>query len=106
MVLQLAAELVGLDEARPALLRLAPSPLRRRLLRRLVDDRSLLAMRDITQGPWQFVLQVLLVDRPRDALRLIWRALWPEDEWLIARYGQASRRARWRHLLSAVQGKI
>jgi hypothetical protein len=37
---------------------------------------------------------------------LVWRAFWPEDDWLVARYGRADPGVRWRHLLSAVQGKI
>jgi hypothetical protein len=57
-------------------------------------------------GPRRFVLQLLLVDRPRDALRLIFRALWPEADWLAARYGRAGVGVRWRHLLAAVRGKI
>ena len=106
LVLALAAELLGLDEATSAIERLRPSGLRRRLLALFVNARSLLAMRNLTKGPLRFVYQLLLVDRPGDAARLFWRAIWPEDAWLVARYGRAGSRIRWRHLWSAIRGKV
>jgi hypothetical protein len=81
LVLRLACQLVGLDEALPVLLPLAPARVQGRLLSRLAPPRLLLEMRDITGSLRQRVLQPLLVDRPRDALRLAWRALWPEVAW-------------------------
>ena len=44
----------------------------------------------------RFVIQTLLTDRPRDAWRLVWRALFPEAEWLRARYGVETSAAVWR----------
>jgi hypothetical protein len=105
-VLRLAVDLLRLEEAEHALRRLQPSSLRRRLLGLLVRPPLLLAMDNSMSGPRRFVLQLLLVDRPRDALRLIFRALWPEADWLAARYGRAGVGVRWRHLLAAVRGKI
>jgi hypothetical protein len=106
LVQHFAAELLGLDETAVALARLRPSPLRRWLLRLFVNERSLLAMRNLTRGPLRLVLQLLLVDRPRDAARLFWRALWPEDGWLAARYGRSDVPTRCRHLLAALRGKV
>ena len=98
--------MLGLDEAAPALERLKPASLRRRLLGYMVDPSSLLAMRDLTRGPQRFLLQLLLVDRRRDAVRLVWQALWPEDRWLMDRYGSATASVRWRHLRSALRGRV
>jgi len=48
------------------------------------------------------------IDRKRDAVKLIYRAVWPEDEWLQARYGRSDwpLRVRLRHLIDAARGKI
>ncbi len=105
-VLSLADGLLGLPEASPALTALQPSALRRRLLALFVTPASMLAGRDITGGPARFIYQLLLADRPRDAARLLGRALWPEDAWLAARYGRTGRRTRAAHLLAAVRGRI
>ena len=105
LVHHFVAELLGVDEPTAALERLRPSPLRRWLLSLLVNTRSLLAMRNLTRGPQRLVLQLLLVDRRRDAARLFWRALWPEDDWLTARYGRRDVRTRCWHLLGALRGK-
>jgi len=92
VVLDLADRLIGLPEVGEALAGLRPSPLRRALLRLLVSPESVLAGRDISDSRARYLLLLLLVDRAGDALRLVWRTLWPEEEWLSARYGkQASR---------------
>ena len=105
-VLHLTADLLGLDEARPAITALAPSPLRSGLLRLFVSQESLLTMRDLRHGPLRFGLQLLLVDRPRDAIRLLWRALWPEREWLALRYGEVTPAIRRHHLSAALRGQV
>ncbi len=105
-VLSLADELLGLPGSASALAELRPAGPRRGLLARFVNPASLLAGRDITGGPARFAYQLLLVDRARDAARLLGRALWPEEAWLAARYGRAGWRTRGAHLLSAVQGRI
>jgi hypothetical protein len=38
---------------------------------------------------------------PCDAVKLVFRALWPERDWLIARYGRYTFSTRWRHLFDA-----
>ena len=65
----------------------------------------MLAGHDLTHGPLRFVYQLLLVDRTRDAARLLGRALWPE-ELAGGAYGRKDARTRCRHLLGALRGKI
>jgi hypothetical protein len=106
LVLWLTNELFGLPGAGEAIHRLAPSPVRTKILRRYVTTRSVVAGEDMTGGPRRFLFQLLLVDRPVDAARLVARALWPERQWLRARYGSAGIRFRVRHLLAAARGKV
>jgi hypothetical protein len=88
----------GLGEVRQ---RLRPSRLRRRLLRKLVSAESILRGNDLRNGRSRYLLLLLLVDRPQDMVHLAWRTLWPEPEWLDARYqGQGS---RWSHLWQVVR---
>jgi hypothetical protein len=90
LVLSLAVDLAGLDEAAEAARQLRPSALRRRLIRRFASAESLVMMRDLSVSKWRYVFLLLLVDHGRDAAKLIFRALWPEREWLIARYGRCT----------------
>lgn len=106
LVLSLAEELLGLAGAEAAVAALRPSGVRRGLLHRFVDGQAVLAGRDMTGGPRRFAFQLLLVDRPADALRLLGRALWPEGSWLAARYGTAGTRVRVRHLAAALRGRV
>lgn len=106
LVLQLTAELLGLTEAAPAVARLTPAPVRRHLLARLVNAGSMLAMRNISRGPLRFELLLLLVDRYRDVAAIVARAVWPERDWLVARYGRAGLGVRLRHLPGAVRGQF
>ena len=106
LALSLAAELLGLPGAERAVAALRPSAARRRLLRRFVDGQAVLEGRDMTGGPRRFAYQLLLVDRPVDALRLLGRALWPEGSWLAARYGAAGLRVRMRHVAAALRGRV
>jgi hypothetical protein len=106
LVLSLAGDLCGLPEAAGAAAQLQPSALRRWLIGRFANAESLVMMRDLRASRWRYLFLLLLVDRGRDAAKLVWRALWPEREWLIARYGQYSFVMRWRHLYDAARGKI
>jgi hypothetical protein len=106
LVLTLAVDLAGLEEAAEAARELQPSALRRRLIGRLANAGSLVMMRDLSASQWRYVFLLLLIDRGRDALCLIFRALWPEREWLIARYGRYTFTTRLRHLFDAARGKI
>jgi len=92
-VVALLVEVLDAGEARAAAERLRPGRLRRWALARYVSAAPLLAGRDWRQGRARFVLLLLLVDRRRDAARLIGRTLWPERAWLEARYGKPVRHA-------------
>ncbi len=106
LVLNLTVDLTGLNEAAAAVQQLQPSALRRRLLNRFANAESLVLMRDLSLSKWRYVFLLLLIDRGRDAVKLIFRALWPEREWLIARYGHYTFTTRLRHLFDAARGKI
>jgi hypothetical protein len=99
--LDLAQQLIGLAGVEEALSPLRPSALRRVLLGRLVSPESVLAGRDLRSGRLRYLVLLLLVDRPTDAARLVFRSLWPEREWLAARYGEGWSRRR--HLWNVVR---
>jgi hypothetical protein len=106
LVLSLAADLTGLQEAAEAVRQLQPSRGRRRLLHGFVNAETLCDMRDLSRSRWRFVYLLLLIDRWQDAFRLIGRTLWPEAEWLKIRYGQATLKVRTAHLLGAIWRRI
>ncbi len=106
LVLSLAVDLAGLEEAAQAAQQLHPSALRRWLIGRFANAESLVMMRDLSVSKWRYVFLLLLVDRVRAAVKLIFRALWPEREWLIARYGRSTFSTRLRHLFAVARGKI
>ena len=100
LALDTANRLIGLPGVEPALARLRPSRGRLRILRSLLTPGSLLAGRDLTRPARRHPFMLALVDRPRDAGRLIGRAVWPERWWVAARHGRsAGRLAHVRHLL-------
>src|SRR5690606_16728532 len=99
--LDLLQTLIGVDGADRALAALRPGALRCRLLARMVNAERVAALHDRRSGRLRYLLLLLLVDRPRDIARLIFRTLWPEAEWLAARYG--GRTSRWRHLWNVVR---
>jgi hypothetical protein len=99
--LDLTAQLIGLPGAEGALVDLRPSLARRVLLQRLVSPVSVLEGKDL-RGHWtRYLIWLLLVDRPRDAVHLVFRTLWPDREWLAARYGEGQ--TRWHHLWNVVR---
>jgi hypothetical protein len=88
LTLHLTDQLFDLPASEPARRHLRPAPLRRWLLGRLVNPYTALNRADIRTSPARQLLLLLLVDRPRDRLRLIGRTLWPTAEWRAARYGR------------------
>ena len=94
--LSLAVQLWGTPVPASVLAALQPGPARRRAITALQLANAVLAMRPGAYGYRRFVIQMLLTDRPRDAWRLVWRALFPETEWLRARYGVETPAAVWR----------
>jgi hypothetical protein len=101
IVLDLADQLIGLPGAEEALLSLRPAALRRALLKPLVSPQTVLEGRDLRESRARYLILLLLVDRPQDAARLLFRTLWPEREWLKARYGKQT--SHWHHLWNAVR---
>ncbi len=106
LVLSLTVDLAGLGEAAEAAWQLQPAGLRRRLIGCFANAESLVMMRELSKSKWRYVFLLLLVDRGRDAVKLVFRALWPEREWLIARYGHYTLTTRLRLLFDAAQGRI
>ena len=102
-VLALLDELIGVAGLAEAVETIRPSALRRWLLARFVSPAGVLAGRDWRHGWQRYLLLLLLVDRPRDMVRLAGRTLWPEREWLAARYGEPTGHAR--HLWRMLRGR-
>jgi hypothetical protein len=97
--LSLAVELWSAPVPDSALAALQPGPARRRAIAALDLTNTVLMMRSGSYTYRRFVIQMLLTDRLRDAWRLVWRALFPETDWLRARYGAETTAAVWRERL-------
>jgi hypothetical protein len=106
LVLSLTVDLAGLEEAANAVRQLQPSSFRCRAIHRFASAETVVEMRDLSASQWRYVFLLLLVDRKRDAVKLVYRALWPEREWLVARYGYHTFATRVRHLFDAARGRI
>lgn len=65
---------------------LQPSRMHRLLLGRFVTPRSLFEGVDIERVK-KFLFYFILVDKPLDALMLVWRGVVPDRTWFILRYG-------------------
>ena len=96
LVLLHLQQLIGTSGLDAPLQQLQPSSWRRKYLQQLVSPESILLGADLSSGRIRFLYLLLLVDRVRDMDRLIFRTLWPEPEWLQARYGKND--SRWQHL--------
>lgn len=99
--LQLLDQLIGVAGVEIALTELRPSALRQGWLRRFISPEFVLAGHDLRENRARYLLLLLLVDRPRDILYLIYRTLWPEPEWLAARYPTPT--SRLRHLWNVLR---
>jgi hypothetical protein len=86
LVLHALAELFGDSDHQLPLSDLAPSPLRQFILGRFVSKRALMEGLDLYRGPKRFLFLLSLVDRPVDAISLLWRAFFPDRVWLTLRY--------------------
>lgn len=105
LVLHLLDQLIGSPGVEIALERLRPSRFRRRLLQRLISAEKVLAGKDIRGSKPRYLLLLILVDRIQDMAYLIYRTMWPEKEWLQARYPDGGSRRH--HLWQVVRyGRI
>lgn len=95
LVLSLVSEFFGDPEARLPLRTIAPSRFRQRALRWFVPGIPPSGSPRLTDGPRRFIYQLLLVDRPIDVIRLLWRGFFPDRTWLVLRY-KLQDAPRWR----------
>ena len=106
LMLKLLNEVAGVSEVKSAMTQLSPPPLRRFFLARLVDVDAILAGRDLSRGLLRFVFQFLIVDHFHQVVTLVIRTLWPNSDWLSARYGETGARIRLHHLARVLRGKV
>ena len=101
LTLSLLEALFAVENVETALVQLRPSRARRRMLARFVTPTRLLEGADPRRSRARLLLLLLLVDRPQDMGYLAYRTIWPEDEWLEARYDQDG--DHWQHLWRLVR---
>jgi hypothetical protein len=106
LTLSLLCDVFALSGPRPTAERLLPAGGRKQLLHRFADAQALIARPTLSSGKKRFFYLLALPDRWRDSARLLGRTLWPEPEWLQARYGAATWPIRLRHTASAFTGEI
>jgi hypothetical protein len=99
-VLGLARQLLGTPVPAQMVVVLSPSAWRRWAVRQLRLERKLVEMSPGGYHHGRFLIQLLLVDRGRDMARLIGRGLFPEGEWLRARYAADTPSSLWRARLT------
>ncbi len=95
-VLHLAQQLLGTVVPETVNRSLAPTRWRRWWISRLRLEQALLTMQSGGYDHRRFLVQVLLVDRLRDGVRLLARGLFPDRVWLQVRYGVAPGQSLWR----------
>jgi len=66
---------------------LCPSSFRQRILQRLIPVQLLMEGKTLRRGWERRIFLLFLVDRPADAVRLLWRAFFPERQWITLLYG-------------------
>lgn len=96
IVLTLLHQLIGLPDLEPALHTLRPSWVHRWLLGRVLAPEKVINGFALPHPALRFPLLLLLVDRPRDIAKMVFRTIWPEKAWLQARYG--GKVGHWGHL--------
>lgn len=99
-VLDLAGQLLGAPIPPGVLAQLAPSPLRQGFIRQLGLAERLLRLDKGGYSYRRFLIQTAMIERPQDMARLYFRALFPETEWLQARYGVSNPGEIWRKRLA------
>lgn len=100
-VLNLARQLFATAVPAAVLQQLQPPLPQQRMIKKLKLQQIVLRAETASYSFKRLLIQFALIDRASDALRLIWRSIYPEASWLRARYsdeGTAIRRLRTRHL--------
>lgn len=106
LALELLTTLFPLPAAAPAGAALRLTPGRRWLVGRFTSPAQVLAGENITRSRRRLLFQLALVDRPADVAALLARSVWPERQWLAARYGRTGLGVRLRHAGDVVRGDI
>ena len=101
-VLHHTSQLFDLPGIEQALDPLRPSRAKQTWLNKLVTTENILAGDDLSKRKIRLLLLLLLIDRPIDTSRLMFRTVWPEKEWLEARYQEPTNHIQhiWRMLRS------
>lgn len=79
---------------------------RNRLLRFFVGPADLIEGHELNRSRWRLLYQLCLIDRGRDAMRLLLHTLWPDRSWLQARYGDTRPQIRLLHWKQVFSGKV
>lgn len=79
---------------------------RQRLLRFFIEAQDVIEGNRLVKGQWRFFYQLALVDRGRDAWRLITHTLWPDQTWLKARYADVQVWTRLHHFKQIISGEM
>jgi hypothetical protein len=106
LVLNLTHQLFGVSALAAPAAALAPGPVQARLLRRFITAQTILTGADLSAHRSRFAYLLFVADRPVDSVRLLARAIWPEANWLAARYQRTDWVTRLRHAAAALHGKI
>jgi hypothetical protein len=106
LVLELLTTLFPVPEVAPAAAALRLGSTRRRLLGHFTSAGQVLAGEKLFHSRRRLLFQLALVDRPEVVAALLARSVWPEQQWLAARYGRAGLGVRLRHAGAVVRGKV
>lgn len=106
MVLSFAYEMFCSAELEVPAMRLRASEIRYRMLGKFVTPATILSQLQLSSRRSRFAYLLCLTDRPQDSIRLFFRSVWPEREWLVARYGNVGISTRAQHAANAITGKI
>lgn len=76
------------------------------LLRMFVTPTAIVEGHNLSGSRRRLLYQLALVDRGRDALKLIAHTVWPDRAWLDARYSSADLQTRFQHFRQIASGKL
>lgn len=100
-VLDLARQLFATPVPDAVVQQLQPPLQQQRIIKKLQLQKIVLRAETASYSFKRFLIQFVLIDRPSDAMYLIWRSIYPEADWLNARYpgeGTDLKARRMKHL--------